>query len=281
MPRLACVVLGCLLAAGSAQAESKPKVVVLNLAPSDPSLKQLADSLSEQVLTELGRTRRVDTLGQSDMTAVLGLERQKQLLGCGELATSCLAEFSAALGAPWLVSGSIARLGKAVRIDLKLIRTSDGTAVYRDGRSTHDESEVFEVVSSMVKDMASKVEFGPSSGAVAATVDAPAAQGPLPWVVVGSGAAVVAVGAYFCASASSQWKNLNDSVWKQRTSWVVVKQTGDSFNGNVIAGPLLVGVGIAAAAGGLAWYFLGRPNDGGSKVAIGSAGNGVWVGGSF
>jgi hypothetical protein len=49
----------------------------------------------------------------------------------------------------------------------------------------------------------------------------------------------------------------------------------------VIAGPLLVGVGIAAAAGGLAWYFLGRPNDGGSKVAIGSAGNGVWVGGSF
>src|SRR5258706_9658461 len=86
----------------------KPRVVVLNVATSEPSMAQLGVTVSEMILTEMGRSGRVEAIGQSDIAAVLGLEKQKELLGCGEASSSCLAQFSAALGAPVITSGSLA-----------------------------------------------------------------------------------------------------------------------------------------------------------------------------
>lgn len=243
-------VCALVLAQGS-RAEGRLKVMVLNLTASERDLQPLADSLSESVLTELQRAKNLEVIGQSDVASMLGLERQKQLLGCSE--NSCLAELSGALGTPWLVTGSVARLGKAYRLDLKLLQASTGAATWRDGKSTRDDSEVFEVLTSMVRDLLRALDqpVTPRVGAA-------------PLVLLLGGAAVAIAGAVFTGVAASQWGSLHDAAWRSAHSWVDVEQTGGAYNRNVILGPILLGTGLAAAAGGLVWWLTGRA----SAVAV-------------
>lgn len=206
----------------------RPRVVVIGVSASNEKLKQVGATIAEQILTELGRTERVEAMGASDVQAVLGLERQKQVLGCTEASSSCLAEISSALGAPWLVSGTLGQLGKAMRLDLKLIRVRDGKAVFRDGKVLKDESEVFDAVTEMAKQMVKKMDLPPEAPKpVAAAVEpapkpardapaltpVPAAPAPStpalvaapspqeagprgvgPWVVAGGGAVAAVAG---------------------------------------------------------------------------------------
>ncbi|MBL8918455.1 MAG: hypothetical protein JNJ54_06310 [Myxococcaceae bacterium] len=227
------------------------KVVVVNLTPSEASLERLAASLSEVVLTELGRSKAISVIGQNDVAAMLGVERQQQLLGCGEAQSSCLAELSGALGAPWLVTGTVARLGSAYRLDLKLLSTADGKAAWRDGQTTRNDSEVFELLATMVKGLVRHFEQSPVSSVSAAPVG--------PFVLMGAGAVVAITGGVLSALAASQWGALQDPSWRATRSWVEVEQTGSAFNRNVIVGPVLLGAGLAAAAGGLVWWLLGKP----------------------
>lgn len=244
----------CALLGWSAAAEERVKVMVLNLTASEPSLQQLADSLSESVLTEMGRSQRLSVIGQSDVASMIGIERQKQLLGCGE--NSCFAELSGAMGTPWLVTGSVARLGKAYRLDLKLLRANTGEAAWRDGKSTRDDSEVFEVLASMVNELVRTLDQGAPRRAAGPPI------GPL--VLIATGAAATIVGGIFTGLAGSQWGSLQDPAWRRANSWVDVEQTATAFNRNIILGPILLGTGLAAAGAGLAWWLMGRT----SSVAV-------------
>src|SRR5438046_7919376 len=47
---------------------------------------------------------------RKQIDAVLGLERQKQLLGCADSSSSCLTELAGALGVDAILVGSVARL---------------------------------------------------------------------------------------------------------------------------------------------------------------------------
>lgn len=170
-------VLGAPSGAGATEAEPI-RVVVMNVGASDASLQSLANALAEQILTELSRTKRIEAMGTSDVSAVLGLERQKALLGCADQGTSCLAEISAAMGAPYLVTGHLARAGKATRIDIKLIRASDGKALHRDGRNFRDESEMFDLVGGMVKSLVAELKL-PDEVTPAAQAKPSSAKQPL------------------------------------------------------------------------------------------------------
>lgn len=267
-------VLICGLAAVPAKAAEKPRIIVLNLSHSDAKLELLARSLSEQILTELTRSQHVEAVGQSDLASVLGLERQKQLLGCTDESTSCLAEISAALGAPWLVSGSLARLGNSVRIDLKLIRTKDGAAIYRDGRSTDDEGQVFKLLASMVRDLVEGAGFSGSAPSSSGSANA----GVPPLILLGVGVAALVAGGIVTGISSGQWRDLHDPTWTAKTSWVEVKSTGEAFNTGIIVGPSLMAVGVVAATAGLLWRLLLKPEP---AVSLLFTGNGFALGGAF
>ena len=59
---------------------------------------QVADAYSDHFVTLLGRDRRLSLTTQKDISQVLGLERQRELLGCTDGKVSCLAELAGALG---------------------------------------------------------------------------------------------------------------------------------------------------------------------------------------
>jgi TolB-like protein len=280
------------------QPQERPRVVVLPVTASDPKLAALGASVSEQVQTELGRTRRIDVMGSSDVAAVLGLEHQKQMMGCSDGKNSCLAEVSAALGAPWLVAGNLARAGKATRIDLKLIRARDGKVFWRGGLNFKDESEMFDTVSALVKELI--VELNPPAAppptplvtpapvptpvvAPAVVVAAPAVSAPptasprlAPWLVAGGGAVAGGAGlALVLVTRGQQSQYGAGYVWSNVTASDVANRER-SANTTIVVGSVLGAAGAAALLGGVLWGVLGSSS---APVAVAPTGTGLVVGG--
>lgn len=295
------------LGPAAAGAAEKIRVVVLNVGASDPKLKQLADSIAEQILTELGRSKRLDVIGMSDISAVLGMERQKSILGCTDQSSSCLAEISAAMGAPFLVTGNLARAGKATRVDIKLIRAQDGKAVYRDGKNFQDESEMFDLVSALVKSLVAEMDLPPETPAkaqaqaevkskpaqttpveatpVVAQVEAegPKKPGPplLPWVVVGAGGLVAAGGVAAAAIGYGNGSKLAAPGGMAGMTVLAAQRDGEAANTMLGAGSIAAVAGLGVVAGGVAWALLGRPAGEAPTVAFVPGSNTLIVGGTF
>jgi len=68
-------------------------------------------------------------LTSSELNAMLGLERSKQLAGCTEEAMSCLTELSNALGVDGLVAGTVAKFGGTLQANIKVFSANTGTAL--------------------------------------------------------------------------------------------------------------------------------------------------------
>lgn len=139
MPRLPVLATALFLAsAAPAQGAQPPapkriRVAVIEIRPlgTEPHKAEL---LSEILLTEMTRAKRFDVIGRSDVISLIGLEKQKALLGCAEDA-SCLAEIGGALGVEYIVVGTLGRLGTLARVDLKLLDTRRSRVVERFGDS--------------------------------------------------------------------------------------------------------------------------------------------------
>jgi hypothetical protein len=82
-----------------------PRLALLELSPIDVPAERAAYATEQLGIALLNEGLVVTT--PSDIRALLGLERQKQLLGCDEGA-SCLAELSGALGAGAIIAGQLA-----------------------------------------------------------------------------------------------------------------------------------------------------------------------------
>ncbi len=267
--------LGCALVATTvfAATAERPRVVVMGVTTSGEKLKALADSISEQLLTELGKTEKVEVMGSSDVAAVLGMERQRATMGCADDTSSCVAEISAALGAPWLVTGSIGQSGKTTRLDLKLIRARDGKVVFRDGRNIKDESEVYDIVSDVVSLLVKKIDLAAAAsgtgtaGVPGLVVEQPAA-GPSragPWVTIGVGAAALVTGGIFVGLGSSLRSSTQESLKGQPASvtdtsvpdYATARGALETASSQMLMGAIIGGAGLLAAAGGVTWLMLG------------------------
>jgi hypothetical protein len=91
----------------------------------------LAQQLSVQGLRVTTRT---------EVQALLGFERQKQLLGCDE-DSSCVAELAGGLGVEGLVLTSVARVGEGLLVNVRIVSARDGSELsLASGRLRDDEA---------------------------------------------------------------------------------------------------------------------------------------------
>lgn len=82
----------------------------------------------------------------TDIAALIGLERQKQLLGCSDDASECMAELGNALGVQGLLVGELIQLGKSIQINLRIVDPGTGKKLASASARVRSQEAVFEVL---------------------------------------------------------------------------------------------------------------------------------------
>jgi TolB-like protein len=159
-------------------AAEKPRMLVLDIQGAGGVPADVAGALSEAVVQEVAARGFFDVLSSREMQTLLGLERQRQMAGCSTDGTSCLAELAGALGARFVLSGTVARLGEAYQLTLQTLDSSKAQPL---GRSVR-----------LARDLATLREGLPWAVAEAtATPLPPPPSRVLPYSLIGAGGAVL------------------------------------------------------------------------------------------
>ena len=130
------------IALAAAPVPAKPRLLVLDVQPLGGAPAHLAQALTEAVVSEVTGRGYFEVLASRDVANLLGLERQKQLMGCGEDQSSCVTELVGALGAQHVLAGSISRFGDALQLNLQLLDSQKGQVLHRATRLAKDESSL-------------------------------------------------------------------------------------------------------------------------------------------
>ncbi|MCC6807409.1 MAG: PEGA domain-containing protein [Deltaproteobacteria bacterium] len=120
--------------------------------------KETTQILDELLTNAAYRTKRFEVISTADISAVLGLEKMKDALGCSDV--SCAAEIGGALGASYLLAGSVGRLGGELIISVSLIDTKQRQPPVRAQRRVKDDETLY---ADAIDAVISEVFGGPSS----------------------------------------------------------------------------------------------------------------------
>lgn len=234
---------------------------------------------AEHFVVKLG-LHGVAATTQKDIEGVLGLERQRALLGCSDASVSCAVELAGALGVDGLVTGQIARVGSVYQINLRVISARSASTLYAFSRQVRDEEEILTALADAAAEAATKLG-GTAPPAVVDTTAAARASTPFawaPWAVVGVGVVSVAVGAVYAAQATAAWDRLGSTASTQLPPDEAFSLSRAGAASRTVAVTTL-SLGVAAVGAGLAWRFLGsRPV---VTLAPAQSGAAVVVGGTF
>ena len=208
-----------------------------------------------------------------DMAALLGIEKQKQLLGCPDDQSSCMAELAGALGADGLVTGQIARVGKSYQLNVKILAADGSRTLYlHSSKLLATEEELLEELNATAVKAVAKLRAelgGPQAPPAAVAATAPSE--PVPDVTAGTGrsrnplkllpgivglAGVAVSGAAF-ASAADKWGQLADpDRWGDVMGEPAARSLRDDGNQALTLGTVFLSVGIVVLAGTLIWFLL-------------------------
>ena len=239
---LAAAVLLCGLVAAPAWAQQPapapaPNDVVKLAAPGfqgtgvdEATLTFLTDHYAQQLVVN-----GVQVVTASQITALVGFERQKELLGCNENNSSCLAELGNALGVDGLVTGSVGKFGGTYQLNLKVLSAKSGQPIAVASERAYGDTGALDTLSRLARDQAKQLQkqlnkgvAAPGSVAVAGSTALPAAATPqaqlvqrpsFPYGSVLGGGALAALGGLFIyTGATTDWTEDGSSVEEAQTT---------------------------------------------------------------
>lgn len=161
----------------------------------------VAQFCAEHLSAEL-TNRGLRVITAAEINALIGMERQKTLLGCGDAqAQSCMAELAAALGTEAVMLGNLAKLGQGYQVNIKVIRSDNGVQLSNYlGSAPSFEALIPELTKAADKLARESLRALRPSGSppadVAIVADAPAASSNRRWPLIPT----IAAGAFGVAS---------------------------------------------------------------------------------
>jgi TolB-like protein len=164
----------------------------------------LCDAYLEHFVANL-TARGVPVTTRNDMANVLGIERQRQLLGCSDDKGSCLTELAGALGVANLLSGSVSRTESGYLSTLKVIDASSGATKWSATTRVDTEKALFAF-------------FDAEAGTLVSTIapDAkpvrPGTPAVVKWIPGMVGAALIGVGVGLFSVAGQKAQLLRDQI---------------------------------------------------------------------
>lgn len=211
--------------AAAPAADTRPRIALMGVQAGEGFTPKQIVTVEELLLWALQTDRRFLIVGRSDFNAILGLEAQKQVLGCGDNA-ACVAEIAGALGVEYVAAADIGRLGTIIIVTLKVVEVKTATAKARARRTAKADEELVATVDQVAAE---------ALNTIAETGAAPSPQVPVAAIATASPsvpAAAAAPGpASSPATASGQGKRI---------------ATYSTLGVGVIA--LAVGIGLGLAA---------------------------------
>jgi hypothetical protein len=130
--------LAALLSSLSSQA-GPVSVLIIPLEAGPGVEGDVAALITETVSADLQRSTGYSILTRKDVVTMLGVERQRELLGCSE-STTCLTEIAGALNAQLLVHGTVGKLGDTWVFNLAVLEGQTGAVLRRHSSRRKGES---------------------------------------------------------------------------------------------------------------------------------------------
>ncbi len=262
--------------------------------------QEQANFFTNHLVTRLSERDWLRVVSSDDISTVIGLERQKELLGCNESKTNCIAELAGALGVDGLITGQVAKVGKSYQVNVKVLDPSAKPLfVYSSERLPSEEAmldELNKVAELIVKKLeplrAKRVAQAAAVAKAEAEAKAKAAGGPggtetkvepppeippppaevtatarpfrwQPWAVTGAGVVVAGLSTIAWVNVSQNYTALHDAAQNPNdpTTLSQAKDFRDHGQNWQLAGIAMAAAGGLAVVGGLLWYFLGSEQE--------------------
>lgn len=266
---LVALLLGAEPAAASPNPSGRPKVVVQltqTAADADPTV---TTAFTQAITDEVNRGGFYDVLSAVDIKSMVGVQREQAWMGCAD--DTCLTELADAVGAPFTISSSVGRFGKAWQLTIQLLDVRKAKQVGRSLELAHT-----------IEELRARLPH-----AVAEATGMPPPPEPsrlLPYSLLGTGGVLLGTSGVIAITAFSEEAQLGAelrrgnedptdlaslSTYRLRLSGIGTRKT---------ISLVAAGAGIAAAVAGFLLLPSGRA---GTTVALVPNGRGVAVVGVF
>jgi hypothetical protein len=205
------------------------------------------------------------------ISSLLGLERQREIMGCKDAATSCMAELAAALGVEGVVSGSVGKFETSYRVNVSIVAASDGHTLAAYSARAGTSEEVLEALTTAAKQMAGELlgalrggapsqelrvdRANPINGNVRPAAPSPGwGLRPHWWMPAVGAGAVAVVGTVFAVQARLRYTYIFQA--PSYADAVTAVETGKLDQTLAFVSYSVAGLGLAAAA---VFFFSGDP----------------------
>lgn len=237
-----------------------------------------ADQVSQQL-----SFHGLKVITRSEVGALLGNERQRELLGCHDESGSCAVELAGALGSDALLLGEAAKVGEKYRLSVRLVSAKNGDKLSSAVVTGSSEDAVLEAFGQsaaerMAKETIAKVRKQPlPSDAVGVTTQRTGSKRFF-WIPAAVGGAALLGGGAAYFMAKSRYDELRSGNPLTEAEGSALRSSGQSLQTLSMAGFALGAAGLATAAG---LYALGSESVIEAGVVIGPTGASVGFAGSF
>lgn len=308
MNRLALILLVAALPAAGAAAPGRAKVAVMDVKNVQGVPEGTAIILTDIVVSEVAKAR-LDVVSKGDIAAMIGFEKEKQMLGCSD-DSRCLAEIGGALGVDFLLTGQVGLIGSRYRISLLLVDSKKAKVAARSARfCDRNEDALAQAAQETVAELLAVVPRGEAAPAAAAPRPAPSPAAPTAkaaplkpsppsvapaatvatvakapnrtgaWIAYGASGACLLGGVLLGLSARSQYNDLKaqqsdpnySAIWATESK--KIERTARAADGFYVLGVIGAGVGtwLWLSAGGSEKLVV-APVAGGEQVGLAAAG---------
>lgn len=252
--------------------------------------------------------RGVQVTTANQIGALIGFERQRQLLGCAENAGSCMAELAAALGVDGVITGSIGRFDQSYQVNISVVSSNDGRTLAAVSRNVGGSGALLEALNQAADQVKGDLERAlrrtagppvpppaavahpaaprPPSPAVAAPPlvepSAPVERGSHVWIPGIGGLAAGAAGGVLLALAGARAGELIEAGRNPTENPLNDVRAGEiASQGKLfqLSGLALVGLGAVGLGATGFLYFSSAPAQVSLQLAPGTAG--LTVGGQW
>jgi len=216
----------------------RPRVLVLDVRSEGDA--QLAALLGNEVAAELARGGALDVVTSDDLRRLADVAATRESTGCDDDG-ACLAEIGAAMGARYVVSGVLGRVGASTLVQLSLFDVERGRSIARESA----QAATTEAIASTTRELSARLRR-------ALVSETPAPMPVLPLAVAGGGAALAFVGIVVAAIAypividASSPANGGPKPEDRQTAQVLGA-----------GGVVFAGAGVAAIGAGALLFVLG------------------------